>query len=243
MGQERMFAFRVAYEAAGQRADLVVAAPDLVEAAGRVRQRLGEVDRVLEIRSLAEVLSERQRPAPAPSSSPLPERQRPAPAPPAPPDPTRPIVAPRQGGTRQRQLMSVLQEVAGPVHLDVIAEALGINRAYADNLALRAIRAGLVERVGVGTGLVQLAADDSPGQSIVRRRTGRGGRPTWLEQLIELLEARGEPVHMNEIAGTLGLTRTHADNVVNGGAGYGLLRRLDDRTGRVELVAAEVAAT
>jgi predicted transcriptional regulator len=137
----------------------------------------------------------------------------------------------------------VLEEVGGPVHLDDIADALGINRAYADNVALRALRAGLVTRDGVGTGRVQLAGEGAPCQPVVRRRAGRGARPTRLELLLELLQGRDEPVHISEVAGTLGLTRTHADNVVAYGVNYGLVSRTGDRTGRIVLAGMQPAAT
>jgi len=208
-----MFAWRVIYEADGSRQETVLAAADLLRAAEQVRQGLAAGEKILEIRSMAEVLPERAQPEPV-----------------APPRPAR-----RTGGTRQDQLLSVLEEVGEPVHLDVIADALDVNRAYADNIALRAIRAGLVARDGVGTGRVQLADETTEGQAVLRR-SGRGGRPTRLDQLLELLRRRGEPVHMGEIATTLSVTRTHADNVVADGSRYGLLRRIGSRSGLVELV-------
>ena len=129
MGADQMFAWRVIYEADGSRQETVLAAADLLRAAEQVRQGLAAGEKILEIRSMAEVLPERAQPEPV-----------------APPRPAR-----RTGGTRQDQLLSVLEEVGEPVHLDVIADALDVNRAYADNIALRAIRAGLVARDGVGT--------------------------------------------------------------------------------------------
>lgn len=237
MARDRIFAFRVVFERAGERGESVVPAPDLVQAAEQVRSKLGPVDRIIEIRSMAEVMPEQGLPpAPRPPVLATPEPTRPQPPAPQPVVAPRPRLALRQGGTRQAQLLSVLEEVGGPVHLDVIAEALGINRAYADNVALRGVRAGLVVREGVGSGLVRLADEGTVGQPVIRRRRGRGGRPSRLDQLLHLLRSHDGPLHMDDIVGTLELTRTHADNIVADGSRYGLLRRLDDRSGRVELV-------
>ena len=223
MGKDRNFAYRVSYEIDGQPAEQVLAAPDLITAAERASELIGPAGSILRIRAIAELLPDAvERPLDGPRLVPSDPSMAPLPRP--------------CGGTRQSQLLTVLDAADGPVHLDLIAEALGVNRAYADNLALRAIRVGLVRRVGVGTGRIERAPDDAPGQTVVRRRIGRRGQPTRLEQLLCLLRERGEPVHMADIVRALDLTRTHADNVVSDGSRYGLVRRLADRSGRVELV-------
>ena len=238
MVQDRMFAFRVTFEHGGRTCEQVVAAPDLVGAAVEVRDRLPEAQRILEIRSVAEVLAEGTAPPPPPALRAAPAAVREAPCN-APPAPTPPPLARRTGGTRESQLLSVLTEVGGPVHLDVVAEALGVNRAYADNIALRALRSGAVQRVGTGTGLIELAPEGTIGQPVIRRRIGRGGQPTHLEQVLELVRSRSEPVHIGELVRIFGLSRTHVDNVVADGCRYGLLQRLDDRSGRVTLAGSQ----
>lgn len=63
-----------------------------------------------------------------------------------------------------------------------------------------------------------------------------GDPPTRIEQLIELLSRRPEPLHLNEIALGLGITRKNANSIVMRAGRAGLVRRVGNRSGKVELV-------
>jgi DNA-binding MarR family transcriptional regulator len=160
---------------------------------------------------------------------------------------------PRQG-TRRDQLLAVLRQHGGPLHLDVVAAALEIKRGHANQVAREAIKTGLGERVGSRTGKIKLVeaipptragvapeAEPPPAPAPVTTKSRRSG-PTRIDRLVELLRGRTEPVHLDEISAALGMTRGNADSAVRIAARAGLVRRVGSRTGLVELVNALVAA-
>ena len=59
--------------------------------------------------------------------------------------------------------------------------------------------------------------------------------PTRIDQLIELLSRRPEPLHLNEIALGLGISRKNANSIVMRAGRAGLVRRVGNRSGKVEL--------
>ena len=63
-----------------------------------------------------------------------------------------------------------------------------------------------------------------------------GEPPTRIDQLIELLGRRPEPLHLNEIALGLAITRKNANSIVMRAGRAGLVRRVGNRSGKVELV-------
>lgn len=64
---------------------------------------------------------------------------------------------------------------------------------------------------------------------------GDDGSGTRIAQLLELLNRRPGPLHLNEIALGLGITRKNANSIVMRAGRAGLVRRLGNRSGKVEL--------
>ena len=62
-----------------------------------------------------------------------------------------------------------------------------------------------------------------------------GDPPTRIDQLIELLARRPDPLHLNEIALGLGITRKNANSIVMRAGRAGLVRRVGNRSGKVQL--------
>ena len=63
-----------------------------------------------------------------------------------------------------------------------------------------------------------------------------GEPPTRIDQLLELLSRRPGPLHLNEIALGLGITRKNANSIVMRAGRAGLVRRVGNRSGKVELI-------
>ena len=168
----------------------------------------------------------------------------------------------RRRGTRREQLLALLRQHGAPLHLDIVARALNIKRGHADEVARQAIKAGLVERVGSRTGKIELARTAKPegvvvetpaaeppaevgpptapaleAPAVAAEKPRRSG-PTRIDRLVELLRGKTEPVHLDEIAAALGMTRGNADGAVRIAARAGLVQRVGNRTGLVELVGA-----
>ena len=274
------FAFKVIIEAGDQRREHIVAGCDLAEAAVTAQERMpsgGRVIRMVELGKLlaapaVEVFQVASTTAAAhgKTTTAAPEiredastagqrqggssRRRKATAAlqgagdPAPASQSVP-----QQGTRRDQLLALLRDHdGGPVHREVIAQALGVSLVHGDKLARNAIRDGLAERVGSRSGLVRLVegagvtkvlelepvvantSTTSASTPTESRTTG----PTRVEQLIALLNERRGQVHITEIADALGTTRGNADNVVRAGIRTGLVARAGSRTGLVRLAKA-----
>ena len=168
----------------------------------------------------------------------------------------------RRRGTRRDQLLALLRQHGAPVHLDAVAAALDIKRGHADEIARVAVKAGMVQRVGSRTGKIELARTAKPegvmaetpaaeppaevgsltapaleAPAVAAEKPRRSG-PTRIDRLVELLRGKTEPVHLDEIAAALGMTRGNADGAVRIAARAGLVQRVGNRTGLVELVGA-----
>ncbi len=149
----------------------------------------------------------------------------------------------RSGGpTRQQQLLGLLKSRREPLHVSAIAAALGITGANTNNLVAAAARRGLVQRGPRGAGLVGL-----PGQDLepALAADGRASRPsrafkvppgtTRAQQLVLLLRERGPRLHVGEVAGALGITRQHTNNVASRAVASGWVARVEGERGIVEL--------
>lgn len=71
-----------------------------------------------------------------------------------------------------------------------------------------------------------------------RAEGGRSPRRTRVQQLVDLLVARGGEAHVSEIEVSLGVSNEHAQNVMRMACRAGLAERVGSRTGRVRLVGA-----
>lgn len=258
---EPVFAFRIVIEAEGQRRSYVTVGADLIEAAQSARGQIGPNDRIVGMEQLDQLLA---RPDAAREPTAV-EEDAPAPSPPPKASvQVKEAVAVGAGNrrvTRRDQLLAVLRQHEGPVHLDLIARTLDITRGHADEVARGAVKAGLVERVGSRTGkvrLVEQADEGSPPPQVVEeaghlseaepaeeevaaaprstRCARRSGRPSRIDQLVVLLRERGREVHISEIVEALDTTRGNADAVIRVAAQRGLVERVGSRTGRVRLI-------
>ena len=165
----------------------------------------------------------------------VPAKAAPAKATPAPPS------SRRAGPTRVEQLVALLRERGGPVHVTEIADALAVSRNNAGNVVVAALQAGAVRRVGTRTGKVELidarkkesvpAAQPTP----TPKKTKPSASPTRVERLAAFLETRQAAVHVTDIAEALSMTRGNVDSTVLAGNRAGLVRRVGSRTGMVEL--------
>ena len=237
------FAFHVIIEAGDQHQEHVVAGIALAEAAVTAQGRTPPGGRVVRMAELGELLAQPDR---------VVKEERPAPADLQPEAPVAALVAPSlrdaPRGTRREQLLAVLRQHGGPLHLDVVAVALKIKRGHADEIARQAVKAGLVRRAGSRTGKIELAKaavvetpveepapDVSPAPA--SEESKRSASPTRVDRLVTFLETRKGAVHATEIAETLATTRGNADSAMRAGIRAGLVRRVGSRTGLVELVA------
>ena len=257
---EPVFAFRIVIESEGQRRSYVTLGADLIEAAQAARGQIGSDDRIVGMEQLDQLLAR-----PAATGEPVAVEED-APVLSSPPKASvqvKKAVAVGAGSrrvTRRDQLLVVLRQHEGPVHLDLVARTLDITRGHADEVARGAVKAGLVERVGSRTGKVRLvehADESSPPQQVEEaghlsdaepaeeevaaaprptRRTRRSGEPSRIDQLVILLRERGGEVHISEIVEALDTTRGNADAVIRVAAQRGLVERVGSRTGRVRLI-------
>ena len=256
-------AFKFTVQVGDRLQEHVVAGNDLAAAAVLAQQRVPAEGRVVNMVELGEVLAEPEERLGAP---PVVAAVKPVvpPVKPKPSTPRRAAPAPQSTraaptapavpgvGTRRDQLLALLREHGGPLHLEVVASALEIKRGHADELARQAIKAGLVERVGSRTGkvkLVEVNAATRPGGAPEAELSpepapprSRPSGPTRVERLVELLREKAQPVHLDVIAAELGMTRGNADGAVRHAARAGLVRRVGSRTGLVELVTTAATA-
>jgi DNA-binding IclR family transcriptional regulator len=228
MGTDSTFAYMVTVEAGGAYSDCVVAGRDFATAVATARERLAAPGRLHRMEYIGKVLGH-------PTDRPEGDRE------PSPGTNTRVATAAAavpEGSevssrrTRQDQLLTLLRERAGPVHLGEVARGLGINRGHADQVARMAIGAGLVRRVGRRTGQVEVV-DDKPTVDVVPAVRNAGN--TRVEQLVGILRARAAAVHIREIGEALGTNPGNVQNVVATAVKTGLVRRVGQKTGLVEL--------
>lgn len=126
---------------------------------------------------------------------------------------------------------------------DYIVTAADLAQAAEDaQRRLGALGAKLVRVEFLGEALSDIAAASAPprpepatppSDGIPPRPSG--DPPTRIDQLIELLARRPEPLHLNEIALGLGITRKNANSIVMRAGRAGLVRRVGNRSGKVEL--------
>ena len=124
------------------------------------QDRIGPDVRVVHMAELGELLAgaeDRSDPAPKPAP-PAPAELQAEPAAPQPVPSAPQAVLP---GTRRDQLLEVLRQHGGPLHLDVVAVALDIKRGHADEIAKQAVNAGVVQRVGNRTGKIELVEPET----------------------------------------------------------------------------------
>jgi len=144
------------------------------------------------------------------------------------------------GGTRRDQLLALLRERGGPVHVSEIARSLGISRPHASGVAIKASRAGLAWRLRAGTGYYHQALDvGGPPPELIdatpeRPRT-RKARSTRQDQLVALLLQRGGPVHLDEVAEELGFKRVNADVLASRAVKAGIVQRVGRLSSRIAL--------
>ena len=228
MGSNTVFAFSVTFDRGGLLRDYVVAGVDFAAAAALARERGSSLGRLHRMEHIGQVLGhpvatavEDLDPGPRPtavgSTAPT----------------TRESSAPG-GWTRRDQLLALLRQRGGPVHLEDAARELGIRRGHADQVARVAIRAGLVRRVGRRTGQVEFSADE-PAAEVAPVARPVGG--TRVEQLVRLLEAREAAVHIHEIGEALETGPGNVQNIVAAAVKARVVRRVGRRTGLVELPA------
>lgn len=125
---------------------------------------------------------------------------------------------------------------------DHIVTALDLAQAAEDaQRRLEAAGATLVRVEYLGEALSDLrppVSSEPPAPPTPRPRPDRpaGDPPTRIEQLLELLSRRPGPLHLNEIALGLGITRKNANSIVMRAGRAGLVRRVGNRSGKVELL-------
>jgi hypothetical protein len=154
VSKDPLYAYIVHSDLAGERKEHIIVGPNLAAAAAEAHDRLqihvGPGARLDRIEFLGEALGDGIMVPTAASAPRAPRKSQPRPARAAP--------APKSGDepTRTDQLVSLLEDNGGPVHLNEIADALGITRKNANSIVMRAGRAGLVRRVGDRSGRVEL---------------------------------------------------------------------------------------
>lgn len=244
-----VFAYRVVVETEEQSRVYVVPGRDLADAARAAQDQLDDGSRLLALEEIAELLGWGGESSEAPVADTAGEPETPPATASAdePHDDTQPAPIPRQG-TRRDQLLELLGQHTEPLHTTVIAEALRITRGHAAQVAREAVKAGLVERVGVRTGKVRLvpepASSPPPARAPQHDAPAVAGAATPAskkqglsrgEQLVAALRARGGEAHITELASDLDTNRGNAENVVRAAAKAGLVERVGRRTGRIRL--------
>jgi len=248
------FAFVVTVDVDDTHRQCIVAASDLATASATAHARLanhyGDSARIVRMVLLAETLEEPRTPRTAarqpmtPARPPAMTRVRAAPR----GTPTASRVTPQtqqpgtnpHGGTRRDQLLALLRERGGPVHVSEIARSLGISRPHASGVAIKASRAGLAWRLRAGTGYYHQALDvGGPPPELIdatpeRPRT-RKARSTRQDQLVALLLQRGGPVHLDEVAEELGFKRVNADVLASRAVKAGIVQRVGRLSSRIAL--------
>ena len=167
---------------------------------------------------------------------------RPAKAKPSkPPRPAKTATESKLAGiTRVEQLVALLQERGGQVHLDQIAKALGTGKQNAQNVIAAGVKQGLVRRLGQRTGEVSLVQAEAPSPQPAEPQVAStvSSGPTRAEQVVAFLHEHDGEAHITEIADALGTNAANAQNSVAAGVKQGLVRRVGSRSGRVALITA-----
>ena len=235
-------AYRVTTGTGDKEAIQVVVARDLVEAVTFVHGQLtlgGEVQ-TIELLGSAVIAGEVGT-----SVAPTPRTSRPKPPRSAPPKPASGATAPPP---RRLQLVALLEQRGGPIHIAEVATGLGVTPGNAGNVVADAVRHGLVRRVGSRTGRVELVGGDAVVKPEVpatpkvgasaaappEAKKKRGG-PSHADRLVELLRQRAEPVHLDELVTHLDTTRGTVQEVIRAAAKAGRVRRVGSKTGMVVL--------
>lgn len=161
-----------------------------------------------------------------------------------------------EGRTRVEQLLALLRERGRPVHVSEIATALRTPVGNVNNIVASGARAGVLARVGGGTGLVELipagrrpaapaappAASAVPGGGTGEPRRADAGvaakGPSRATQLVALLERHGGALRVAEIAVGLGTTVGSAKMAVVRAVQAGQVRRIGGGSGLIALAQA-----
>ena len=184
------------------------------------------------------------------------------------PQPAEPQVAStvRSGPTRAEQLVALLREHDGQMHIHEIGTGLGLDLVNVQNTVASAAKKGWVKRVGQRTGIVvlieaqvtkakQVEAEPAkpkpskkkkpkaiPAKTSASTRTKRG-RTTRVQQLLDVLRAQGGEAHTDLLAREIGTSVPHTRNCIMVAIKRGLVRRVGQGTGVVALVEMAPPAT
>ena len=279
-------AFLVTIDTPGKSSKYVALARDLPDAATqavlRVRAQGDATSSVTAIRWLAPALMEHAVPRATPATKTVPVVV--TKAVPAPAQATRSRKKPREnpgastrvaqgtpkatsgGATRAEQLVALLREHDGQMHIHEIGTGLGLDLVNVQNTVASAAKKGWVKRVGQRTGIVvlieaqvtkakQVEAEPAkpkpskkkkpkaiPAKTSASTRTKRG-RTTRVQQLLDVLRAQGGEAHTDLLAREIGTSVPHTRNVIFVAIKRGLVRRVGQGTGVVALVEMAPPAT